>query len=71
MEFDIGQVFGAVAAANPERDCIVFGDRRFTFSQTDERARRFGRALHEWGFGVYRERSELAPYESGQSHLGL
>ena len=24
-----------------------------------------------WGFGAHRERSELAPYESGQSHLGL
>ena len=71
MEFNLAQVFGAVAAANPDRDCIVFGDRRFTFAQTDERARRFARALHEWGFGARRERSELAPYESGQSHLGL
>jgi acyl-CoA synthetase (AMP-forming)/AMP-acid ligase II len=64
-------VFGAVAQANPDRDCIVFGDRRLTFAQTDERARRFARALHEWGLGVRRERRELAPHESGQSHLGL
>jgi acyl-CoA synthetase (AMP-forming)/AMP-acid ligase II len=70
-EFNIAQVFAAVAAANPGRDCIVFGDRRFTFAQTDERARRFARALHEWGLGAHRERSELAAYESGQSHLGL
>lgn len=71
MEFNIAQVFAAVAAANPDRDCIVFGDRRFSFAQTNERARRFARALHAWGFGARRERSELAPYESGQSHLGL
>ncbi len=71
MEFNLAQVFGAVAAANPDRDCIVFGDRRFTFSQTAERARRFARALHEWGLGAHAERTELAPYESGQSHLGL
>ncbi len=71
MEFNIAQVFAAVAAANPERDCIVFGDRRFTFAQTDERARRFARALHGWGLGAHRERRELAPHESGQSHLGL
>ncbi|KAA1248774.1 acyl-CoA synthetase [Mycobacterium simiae] len=71
MEFNIAQVFAAVAGANPDRDCIVFGDRRFTFAQTDERARRFARALHQWGLGVRRERRELAPYESGQSHLGL
>jgi 3-oxocholest-4-en-26-oate---CoA ligase len=71
VEFNLAQVFAAVAAANPDRDCIVFGDRRFTFAQTDERARRLAQALHAWGLGAHRERSELAPYESGQSHLGL
>ena len=71
MEFNLAQVFAAVAAANPDRDCIVLGDRRFSFAQTDERARRFARALHAWGLGAHRERSQLAPYESGQSHLGL
>jgi acyl-CoA synthetase (AMP-forming)/AMP-acid ligase II len=71
VQFNLAQVFGAVAEANPDRDCIVFGDRRYTFAQTAERARRFARALHEWGLGAHRERSELAPYESGQSHLGL
>jgi 3-oxocholest-4-en-26-oate---CoA ligase len=70
-EFNLAQVVSAVAAANPDRDCIVFGDRRFTFAQTDQRARRFARALHQWGFGARRERSELAPHESGQSHIGL
>ncbi|MEE6139595.1 acyl-CoA synthetase [Mycobacterium sp. 050128] len=71
MEFNLAQVFSAVAAANPDRDCIVFGHRRFTFSQTDERARRLARALNSWGLGARRERHELAPHESGQSHLGL
>jgi acyl-CoA synthetase (AMP-forming)/AMP-acid ligase II len=71
VEFNLAQVFGAVAAANPDRDCIVFGDRRFTFAQTAARARRFARALHDWGLGAHRERSELAPHESGQSHLAL
>ncbi|MEY8016981.1 acyl-CoA synthetase [Mycobacterium servetii] len=69
--FNLAQVFAAVAAANPDRDCIVFGDRRFTYAQTGERARRFARALHDWGLGARRERAELAPHESGQSHLGL
>jgi 3-oxocholest-4-en-26-oate---CoA ligase len=71
VEFNIAQVFAAVAAANPDRDCIVFGDRRFSFAQTDERARRLARALHERGLGATRERADLAPHESGQSHLGL
>ncbi|MDP7702655.1 acyl-CoA synthetase [Mycobacterium sp. TY815] len=71
MEFNLAQVVSAVAAANPDRDAIVFGDRRFNFAQTEERARRFARALHGWGFGARKERAELAPHESGQSHLGL
>jgi acyl-CoA synthetase (AMP-forming)/AMP-acid ligase II len=71
VEFNLAQVFSALAAANPDRDCIVFGDRRFTFAQTDDRARRFARALHSWGLGAHRERAELAAYQSGQSHLGL
>lgn len=71
MEFNLAQVFSAVAAANPDRDCIVFGDRRLTFAQVDERTSRFARALSAWGLGAHKERSELAPHESGQSHLGL
>lgn len=71
LEFNLAQIVSAVAAANPDRDAIVFGDRRFTFAQTVQRARRFARALHEWGFGAHLERAELAPHESGQSHLGL
>jgi 3-oxocholest-4-en-26-oate---CoA ligase len=71
VEFNIAQVFAAVATANPDRDCIVFGDRRFSFAQTDERARRLARALHDRGLGARRERADLAPHESGQSHLGL
>jgi 3-oxocholest-4-en-26-oate---CoA ligase len=71
VQFNLAQVFAAVAAANPDRDCIVFGDRRFTYSQTAERARRFARVLHGWGLGAHRERSGLPPHESGQSHLGL
>ncbi|WP_067972626.1 acyl-CoA synthetase [Mycolicibacter icosiumassiliensis] len=71
MEFNLAQVFSAVAAANPDRDCIVFGDRRFSYQQIEDRSRRLARALHERGLGARRERSELAPDESGQSHLAL
>jgi acyl-CoA synthetase (AMP-forming)/AMP-acid ligase II len=71
VEFNLAEVFGAVAAANRERDCIVFGERRFTYAQIDDRTRRLARALHGWGLGAYRERADLANSESGQSHLAL
>ncbi len=71
MEFNIARVFSAVAAANPDRDCIVFGDRRFSYAQIDDHAHRLARALHGWGLGIRRERAELADYESGQSHVAV
>ncbi|MDQ2627737.1 MAG: acyl-CoA synthetase [Actinomycetota bacterium] len=71
MEFNLAQVFSAVAAAVPDRDCVVFGDRRLTYAQIEDRARRLARALHERGLGVRRERPELTAHESGQSHLAL
>ncbi|HEX7323266.1 MAG TPA: AMP-binding protein, partial [Mycobacterium sp.] len=71
MEFNLAQVFSAVAAASPDRDCIVFGDHRFSYAQTEDRSRRLARVLHGWGLGVRRERSGLAGHESGQSHLAL
>jgi acyl-CoA synthetase (AMP-forming)/AMP-acid ligase II len=70
-EFNLAQVHAAVAAANPDRDCIIWRDRRFTFAQTDERARRLAQALHAAGLGARRERADLAGHESGQDHLAL
>ncbi|MEB3030969.1 acyl-CoA synthetase [[Mycobacterium] nativiensis] len=71
MEFNLAQVFTAVAAAVPDRDCVVFGDRRFSYRQVEDRSRRLARALNERGLGVRRERSDLPGHESGQSHLAL
>ena len=71
MEFNLAEVFTAVAAAVPDRDCIVFGDRRLTFAEVDDRTARLARVLHEWGLGAHTERSALAGHQSGQSHLAL
>ena len=71
VEFNLAQVFAEVAAAVPERDCIVFGDRRFSYGQTAQRTRRLARVLHDWGLGAHTERSQLAGHQSGQSHLAL
>ncbi|MEO6794678.1 MAG: acyl-CoA synthetase [Mycobacterium sp.] len=71
MEFNLAQVFSAVATAFPDRDCIIFGDQRFGYGQIEDRSRRLARVLNGWGLGARRERSELAGHESGQSHLAL
>jgi acyl-CoA synthetase (AMP-forming)/AMP-acid ligase II len=71
MEFNLAQVHEAVAEAIPDRECIVWRDRRLTYADVTDRTRRLANALRERGLGVHRERRELAGHESGQDHLGL
>lgn len=71
MDYNLAQVNDAVAAAVGDRDAIVWRDRRVSYAQLAERTRRLANALVDRGLRVRRERSELAPWESGQDHLGL
>jgi acyl-CoA synthetase (AMP-forming)/AMP-acid ligase II len=70
-EFNLGQVHETVAATIWDRECIVWGDRRYTYGDITERSRRLASFLHRHGLGVHAERSTLAGHESGQDHLGL
>ena len=69
MEFNLAQVHEAVAAALPDRECIVWRDRRLTYAQVTERSRRLANHLIRNGLGADTERSELLGHESGQAHL--
>jgi acyl-CoA synthetase (AMP-forming)/AMP-acid ligase II len=71
MAFNLAEVNEAVAAANPDRPAIIWGDRTWTYAQFTERTRRFANALVERGFGARRERDELGGHESGQDHVAL
>jgi fatty-acyl-CoA synthase len=71
LEFNVAAVHEAIAERIPERDCIVYGDRRLSWGQVTERTRRLANFLLSQGFGKVRERSELAGWESGQDHLAL
>jgi len=71
MAFNIAEVNEAVAAANPDRPAILWGDRQWTYQELTDRTRRFANALLERGIGIHRERSELAGHESGQDHVAL
>jgi len=63
--------FQALAAAFPERECVVTPNRRITYGQIAERARRLASLLHVHGLGCHQERSALANHHSGQDHLGI
>ncbi len=71
MEFNLAQLQEAIAAAIPERECLVFRDRRLTWRDLNDRTRRLGNYLLSRGLGVRAQREGLSGWESGQDHLAL
>ncbi len=71
MEFNLAQVHEAVESAVPDRECIVFRDRRLTYRDLGERSRGLANALRAEGLGTVRGRDTLEPHQSGQDHLAV
>ncbi|MFQ5698326.1 MAG: acyl-CoA synthetase [Myxococcota bacterium] len=71
MDFSLAEVHEAIAAAIPEREALVFRDRRLSYGELSRRSRRLANYLLSRGLRVSRERSELAGHESGQDHLAI
>lgn len=69
--FTVPAVAKAVAAAIPDRELIIQGDRRYTYRQVIERSNRLAAYLHSQGLGCHTEREALAGHEVGQDLLGL
>ncbi|MEE8580655.1 MAG: AMP-binding protein, partial [Myxococcota bacterium] len=69
--FNLARVHEAIAAAIPDRECLVFRDRRFSWQQVTERSRRLADVLRRHGLGATRPRSTLENWESGQDHVAL
>ncbi len=71
MDFNFSDVHEAIEAAIPEREALVWRDRRISFGQLGERSRRLANYLVGQGLGVQRERAALTGHESGQDHLAI
>ncbi|MEB4211110.1 AMP-binding protein [Mycobacterium sp. 94-17] len=71
MRYNHAELFAGIAAAMPERDCIVFRERRLTYRDVAERTNRLANILLAQGITANRERTDLAPWESGQDHVAL
>ena len=69
MEFNLAQIHEAVAAAVPDRECIVWRDRRLTYAEVGDRTRRLANHLLGAGLGAHRDRATIGGHESGQDHL--
>jgi len=70
-QFNLAKVFDTVAAAVPDRDAVVWKDRRWSFAELADRSHRLAAYLRSRGLGAHTERDELPGHESGQDHLGI
>jgi acyl-CoA synthetase (AMP-forming)/AMP-acid ligase II len=52
MEFNLADLFEAVADAVPDRTAVIFGDRRLTYRELEERANRVAHTLVARDIGV-------------------
>jgi 3-oxocholest-4-en-26-oate---CoA ligase len=71
VSFNHAVLFDAVAGAVPDRECIVWRDRRLTYGAVRDRVNRFANLLLKHGLTVHRPRAELRGWESGQDHVAL
>ena len=58
--FNFADLNEAIAAAIPDREALVWRDRRISYAQLASRSRRLARYLHQRGLGAHTERDELA-----------
>ena len=71
MDFNLAQVHEAIAAELPDRECIVHGELRLTWTEVTDRTRRLANVLIDRGLRLREERDSLLPWQSGQDHVAL
>ncbi|MBW8485379.1 AMP-binding protein [Actinomadura parmotrematis] len=68
-QLDLAALHEAVAAAIPDRECLVWEDRRWTWREVTGRSRRLAHVLREHGLG--RRDEDVPSWESPHDHLAL
>ncbi len=71
MELSLPTLHEELAAAFPDRACITWRDRTWTWAETTERTRRFANVLGAHGIRRHRHLDGLAGWESPHDHVGL
>ena len=76
MELNVASICEAIAASQPDADCVIFRDRVLSWAQVQDRTRRLAQVIHEAGIGPQSIAERVRPqhlsnWESPQSHLAL
>src|SRR5215204_3444670 len=70
-ELNLAAVHEAIAATIPERECIVWRDRRLTWAEVTDRTRRFAAVLADAGLGCHGRLADLDGWASPHDHVAL
>jgi len=69
--WNLAAIHEAIAERIPERECLVFRDRRLSWREVTSRSRRLASLLRRRLGAPTAERAQLANWESGQAHVAL
>ena len=67
----IAEIHEAIAATRPKEECIIFRDKRLTWSDVTTRTRQLANYFASHGLGCKTERDKLDGWESGQDHVAI
>jgi 3-oxocholest-4-en-26-oate---CoA ligase len=70
-EHNLGALHEAIAAAVPQRDCLVWRDRQLSWAEVTVRTRRLAALLAAEGLGIHRSLADCAGWESPHDHVAL
>ena len=69
--FNLAAIHEAIAERAPERECLIFRDRRLDWGAVTDRTRRLAHVLRSAGLGCHADRKSLQNWESGQDAVAL
>ena len=70
-ELNLAALHEAIAAVVPDRECLVWRDRRLTWADVTDRTRRLAAVLRAADLGIHSDLDECAGWESPHDHVAL
>jgi fatty-acyl-CoA synthase len=71
VELNLACIHEAIAAAVPDRECIVWRDRRLSWAEVTDRTRRLAHVLLDAGLGCHGDPAAVPGWESVQDRVAL